>query len=92
MSSISLTKCNYEPYKFDETMYLVEYTFEDGSKETDECPTPVDVYLNLETAFFGGNADEEQQGWLLEMQAWCENAEVGDTYTDDDDFSITKVK
>lgn len=92
MSSISLAKCNYKPYEFDETMFLVEYIFDDGSRESDECPTPVDVFLNLSLAFFGDDPDEEQQGWLLEMQSWCENAKVGDTYDEDDDFTITRVK
>ena len=73
-------------------MFLLTYIYSDGTEQTEECPTPIDVYLNLELAFYGGHATQEESGWLLEMQAWCEEASVGDCFDKDDDFRIERVK
>jgi len=91
MSSICLSKCNYKQYQFDESMYILTYLFDGEPSTPEECVTPTDVALSLELAFCGGKPSEQEQGWLLEVQAWCENANVGDVYSDDD-FTIEKVK
>lgn len=91
MSSISLIKCNYKQYQFDDSMFVLTYIFDGEQSTPEECPTPIDVYLNLELAFCNEHPTNEELGWLLEVQAWCENASVGDVYTDDD-FTIEKVK